>query len=377
MMKYLIVFLTFFAQYSFADQKKLTDYLSELVSIPSVTSNRDENEKALHFVESQLSHLKLYFQYEFFEGYPTLVITTKQTKTPDLFLVAHIDVVPGPDELFCPRIEGSKMYGRGVYDMKMAIACYILLMQELKDQCHELNLGIMLTSDEEIGGMNGVKRLLEAGYSAKLAILPDGGFNWNFEEAAKGVLQLKITAKGLSAHSSRPWLGENAIEKLMKNLSELTAYFEEMKKGFGDYFPTANIGQICGGKATNLIPDHAEAKVDIRYPPEMEGQKIYEDLKTLLSEVSVEVLAQGSPHHEDLNTAPFLKFQEIARQMYGIDIGKTLSHGSSDARFFSEKGIPVIVIAPQGGDIHSDEEWIDLEDLNRFYQVLKKFVISP
>lgn len=368
-----MLLMSFFIS-GFADQQKLTEYLSELVSIPSVTENKQENENALHYVESKLSHLGLHFRYKSFEGHPTLVITTKDTKTPDLFLVSHIDVVPGLEELFIPRIEGGKMYGRGAYDMKMAIACYILLMQELKDRLPDLNLGIMLTSDEEIGGMNGVKRLLEEGYAPKLAILPDGGFDWNFEEAAKGVLHLKITAKGISAHSSRPWLGENAIEKLMKNLKDLTAYFEEKKKG--DYFPTANIGLIQGGKATNLIPDHAEAKVDIRYPPEMKEQNILEDLKALLPDVSLEVAARGSPHQEDLNTAPFLRFKEIARQMYGINIGKALSHGSSDARFFGEKGIPVIVIAPKGGDIHSDGEWIDLEDLSRFYNVLVRFVAN-
>ncbi len=62
--------------------------------------------------------------------------------------------------------------------------------------------------------------------------------------------------------------------------------------------------------------------------------------------------------------------------MYGIEIGKTLSFGSSDARFFGEKNIPVIVIAPVGGEIHSDNEWIDLEDLGRFYNVLKQWIIK-
>src|SRR5262249_3930331 len=156
----------------------------------------------------------LHFKHQTFEGHPTLVITTKDTMTPDIFLVAHIDVVPAPKSLYQPRIESNKMYGRGAYDMKMAIACYILLLHELKEWLGEKNIGLMLTSDEEIGGMQGVKRLLEAGYSSKVAFLPDGGFNWNFEEEAKGVLQIKIAARGKSSHSSRPWLGENAIDSL-------------------------------------------------------------------------------------------------------------------------------------------------------------------
>lgn len=360
-------------------QEKLTQYLSQLVAIPTETKDKEENSKALQWVEDQLSPLELHFKRQTFEGHPILVITTKDTMTPDLFLVAHIDVVPAPKSLYQPRIVGNKMYGRGAYDMKMAIACYILLLHELKDQIPMMNIGVMLTSDEEIGGMQGVKRLLEAGYSSKVAFLPDGGFNWNFEEAAKGVLQLKISAKGTSSHSSRPWLGENAIDRLTDALRDVHSYFDNAKLRYKTYFPTVNVGVIQGGKSINQVPDYAEAKIDIRYPPEIKGSEIYSTLTKLLQKdpnLSVEMIAEGSPHHVDLQKSPFLKFKEIAKQQFGIEVEKTFSHGASDARFFGEREIPVLVIAPKGGEIHSDKEWIDLEDLSRFYTVLKQWVKS-
>ncbi len=382
-MKRLILFLMLFVVGTIycesIQQEKLTQYLSDLVMMPTETANKEENSRALQWVENQLSSLGLFFKYQVFEGHPTLVITTKETMAPDIFLVAHIDVVPAPKSLYQPRIVENKMYGRGAYDMKMAIACYLLLFHELKDHLSEMNIGIMLTSDEEIGGMKGVKRLLEAGYSSKVAILPDGGFDWKFEEAAKGVLHLKISAQGISAHGSRPWLGENAIDILIKGLEEVHGYFEMEKQRFGTFYPTVNIGLIQGGKNVNQVPDQAEAKIDIRYPPEIKGSEIYLALVEILSKdphLTVEIIAEGSPHHVDLKQAPFLKFQEIAKKKYEIDIGKTVSYGSSDARFFGEKNIPVLVIAPKGGDIHSDGEWIDLEDLTRFYNILKQWVVE-
>lgn len=356
-------------------QEKLTEYLSALVSMPTETADLEENEKALQWVEDQLSPLELHFKHQTFEGHPTLVITTKETMTPDIFLVAHIDVVPS--KKYQPRIVENKMYGRGAYDMKMAIACYILLLHEMKDRLSEMNIGLMLTSDEEIGGMNGVKRLLAAGYSSKVAVLPDGGFDWNFEEAAKGVLQVKISALGESAHSSRPWLGKNAIETLMVALKDINAYFEKEKPRYGTYFPTANIGMIQGGKAVNQVPASAEAMIDIRYPPEMKGAEIYSALSKMIKKdpaLSIKITAEGSPYHADLKQPPFLKFKKIAKQKYGIEIGKTHSYGASDARFFGEKNIPVLVIAPKGGEIHSEGEWVDLEDLTRFYNILKEWV---
>ncbi len=380
-MKFLTLFLTVFATTVIdckpTQQEQLTEYLSALVSMPTETADTEKNDKALHWIEDQLSPLGLHFKHQTFEGHPTLVITTKDTMTPDLFLVAHIDVVPAPKSQYLPRIAGNKMHGRGAYDMKMAIACYMLLLHELKDRLPKMNIGLMLTSDEEIGGMNGVKRLLEAGYSSKVAFLPDGGFNWNFEEAAKGVLQVKITARGVSAHSSRPWLGENAIDILMKALGDVHLYFEKEKPHYGTYFPTANIGMIKGGKAANQVPAEAEALIDIRYPPAIKGTEIYSALEKMLQKdprLSIQITAEGSPHHANLQQPPFLKFQEIAKRLYGIETGKTFSYGASDARFFSEKNIPVLVIAPKGGEIHSEEEWIDLADLTRFYNVLKEWV---
>ena len=125
-----------------------------------------------------------------FEGYSSWVMTTQSTSSPRIWLVAHLDVVPASTALFSPVVKDGRMYGRGVYDIKMAIACYLRLMRELP----HADIGMMITTDEEIGGMNGVHRLLEAGYRCDVALLPDGRFNWNLEKEAKGVLQIQRKA---------------------------------------------------------------------------------------------------------------------------------------------------------------------------------------
>lgn len=360
-------------------QEKLTNYLADLVAINTVTADKEANLRALKRVQQQLKTLPLHFKFYEFNGYHSLVITTRPTQKPDVWLIAHIDVVPGAANLFEPRIENNKMYGRGTYDMKMAIACYILLMHELKDSLQHYNIGIMLTSDEEIGGMNGVRCLLQEGYSSSVALLPDGGFNWNFEEAAKGVLHVKLSAFGKSAHSSRPWMGENAITRLMAALSDIQTYFEGQKLLHPHYYPTANLGLIAGGKGINLVPDHAEAQIDIRFPPTLCANEIYEQLqKSVKAHCNVELrkIIEGSPNHVDLSQKYFQQFKKLAKEMYDIEVDQVQSHGSSDARFFGEKNIPVLVIAPRGDGIHSDDEWIDLEDLVRFYAVMKSWVMK-
>lgn len=356
-----------------ASQEKLTAYLQKLVSQKTLTSDHEANRQALKWIEAELAVLPLYTQFYEENGYPSLVITTQKTKTPKVWLVAHIDVVSATDKQFSPTICKQKMYARGAYDMKMAIACYMLLLGELKSELPQLNIGIMLTSDEEMGGFHGVKKLLEKGYSGDIAFLPDGGFNWNIEEAAKGVLHIKVSAHGSSAHGSRPWLGINAINKLIAVVAEIQALFPHE----GSYFPTANLGVIQGGKSVNQVPDYAEAKIDIRYPPTMSAGALYAKIEAIAKkhdQVTLETIGEGSPHQADLTHPAFQRFRRIAETLYGITVGSMASHGSSDARFFAERGIPVLVIAPQGGEIHSAEEWVDLEDLARFYEVLKHWV---
>lgn len=361
-------------------REKLSEYLSTLVAFNTVTSNQEGSAQALSWVQTQLSPLGLHFKSYQFKGYHSLVMTTQETKTPKIMLVAHIDVVAAPDALFHPVIKNNKMFGRGVYDMKMAIACYIQLMNDLKDNLKNYNIGIMLTSDEEIGGINGVQSLLKEGYLADVAFLPDGGFDWNFEEKAKGVLHLKVASHGKSAHGSRPWLGKNAIQQLMDVLQDIQKGFDKQKSQDGDYYPTANIGKIQGGTVINQVPDSAEALIDIRFPPSSgDVVKIYTDIQDIVNQhpgVSLERIAEGLPHQEDLSGRYFQSFRLLAKQLYGIEVGSTSAHGSSDARFFGEKKIPVLIIAPKGGEIHADDEWIDLDDLTRFYEVMKAWIVS-
>lgn len=62
--------------------------------------------------------------------------------------------------------------------------------------------------------------------------------------------------------------------------------------------------------------------------------------------------------------------------MYNIDIGETQSHGATDACYFSTIKLPVIIISPQGGDIHSPAEWMSRDDFHRFYNVFKAWAIE-
>jgi succinyl-diaminopimelate desuccinylase len=361
----------------------LEKYLKKLIEFRTISKDFKANGEALTWIENEIKNLPVHIKRYEKNGFKSLVITTQKTKTPKIMLAAHLDVVKGSDNVFKPIIKDGKLFGRGTFDMKYAIACYLKLLDELKDELPNFDLGIMITTDEELGGANGTNFLLnEEKYSAEVCVLPDGGKNWELITESKGILQVKVKSVGKSAHGSKPWLGESAIDNLIDFLQRLKTekifdknYYNRTQEY---YCNTFNIGKISGGEVTNQVADYAESILDIRFVSSENEADILNLLKQAAGKsgkTEIEKIISGYPLKTDENNNYVREFIKIAKQN-GIDIKPTFTHGSSDARFFSEKNIPVIVIRPDGGGHHSEEEWIDLKSLNKFYKVLKAFVIS-
>src|SRR5262245_24985719 len=83
-------------------KEKLTNYLSQLVSMNTLSSDKSANQKALDWVEENLKSLPLQFHHHEYDGFHNLVITTGAIKKTKVMLVAHIDVVAGKESLFQP-----------------------------------------------------------------------------------------------------------------------------------------------------------------------------------------------------------------------------------------------------------------------------------
>ncbi|MGM0439125.1 MAG: M20 family metallopeptidase [Patescibacteria group bacterium] len=346
--------------------------LEKLIGFKTVSKDKKENKKALEYVEEELSDLQLYKKWEKSEDFSSLILTTKKTKKPKVFLQAHIDVVPGSEDLFSLKEKEGKYIGRGVYDMKFAIACYIKLLKELKDELSNLDLGVMITSDEELGGFNGVGSLVEKGYIGDFCFLPDGRTNWELEEGAKGVIHLKLKAQGKAAHASRPWQGKNAAERLLLFINDLKELYPDTDE---NYRTTATLTKIHSGKAGNQVPEFAEALVDIRFVPETNVEEVMKNIDSIKKDyIELEKVVTGPSFKWNVNNKYFKKFFQIAKDRYGRKRRTAFSHGSSDARFFASKKIPTLVVKPKGGGHHGPNEWISKEDLERYYQVLKEFV---
>jgi acetylornithine deacetylase len=181
--------------------------------------------------------------------------TSPDQPQPQLALSTHMDTVPP----FIPSSETvDRIYGRGSCDAKGIIVAQIAAAERLKSEGVHAGLLFLVGEERDSQGAQvanqqprGVKFLINGEPTEnRLAV------------ASKGTLRVELIARGKMAHSAYPELGESAIEKLLDALQEVRKLKLPNNPKAGPC--TLNIGQIEGGRAPNVIPDHAVAQLLFR-----------------------------------------------------------------------------------------------------------------
>ena len=353
---------------------ELQKILKDVVEIPSITSNRKACKQVIDYIENLVKgkglKTKLYEKNEVY----SLLIGKEIKDKYEVILNGHLDVVPAPEEAFIPKItkkDGKTiMWGRGTSDMKGCDVCILLAFLECIEEGCNTDMALLFTTDEAVGGFDGMGYVLDQGLTADIVFIPDGGNDWSVCTDEKGVFHAKFTSKGVSAHGSRPWSGENAITKLIGVYESIKIQFNEKwdeatKKD--NWKPTLNLGALNGGNAANKVPNEATMLLDIRYPTPV----THSDIEKIVKESTVdgvvwEVISSGAPLHTDMENRYMKKWIDL--------IDKPVlekAHGASDGRFFAERGVNVILTKPNSSEPHIDNEWVDVDDLILFKDKIK------
>ena len=354
-------------------QQSMIDELHALMNFFPVSSNQQAVSDLLDHVEMRLHQAGLHIERIEHAGVHSLYASTRGQKHARVMLQSHIDVVPGGETF---RQEDDRIYGRGCYDMLFAAASFLQLIDSL-DNPAGYDISILLTGDEELGGVNGIKAILDIEqYSADVCILPDAGDKLGaLSIAAKGICNLIVQTNGTSHHGSRPWEGDNAARKLVQFLAELEQAFDDSDQ----FNSTLTISQLqAGNEALNQGPATARAGIDIRHADNAEYERIRAELDRLMTKYDAEIVYEQIGNSYSLDTdAPIVKqFITIYQEEVGIPIEMAKAHGSSDARYFDAKNIPVIMCRPDGGNAHGDGEWLSISSWQIFHTVLERYVIT-
>jgi acetylornithine deacetylase len=175
---------------------------------------------------------------------------------PVVTLSTHMDTVP---PFFASREDNEYIWGRGACDTKGIIASMIFAVRELLEEGTR-NMALLFVVGEERNSAGAFAAAKEP-RGSKFIINGEPTEN-KLALGSKGALRLELVARGRMAHSAYPELGESAIEKLLDALNEVRRIPLPADKILGP--STLNIGTISGGRAPNVIPDHAQAEVFIR-----------------------------------------------------------------------------------------------------------------
>jgi succinyl-diaminopimelate desuccinylase len=346
--------------------------LGDLVAIPTVSPDVQANSRGLDYIEAFLAERGMHIIRHEHNGKSVLLATTRQTKSPKVMLTAHLDVVPALDHLFTMEEKDGKLFGRGVWDMKHAIAAFLSAVDLLGDTLLKHDFGILIYTDDEAEDEQ-LDWLLTQGYSTDIVVLPDGSDNWQIEAMAKGLLYVALRITGKTSHGSRPWEGDSASLKMIDLLHELRSDFH----GHGPETDTLNIGLVhSGSDAWNQLPDHAEATLDIRIMSEERQAVWVKRFEALAAKYGafLEIRRNTSPLIHDRAHQHMQRFAECIYEVTGIKDEGFISFGTTSAVYFLRRGIPCIITSPPGGGRHSEEEWIDKQGLLNFPEVIKRYI---
>ena len=340
-------------------KEEVVTIISDLIRFPSTKENKEVRKDIVKYVRCFFEKENVYIKEFEKNGVYSIVITLKKEKNPFLFLSGHLDVVPAKKEDFIPKIKGNRLYGRGSGDMKGGVAIMMVIMRDLSRMKKKPSVGLMLTTDEEVGGKDGVGYLVNTkGYRSEFLLVPDGGTDLNeIILSQKGILHLKIKACGRPAHGARPFQGENAIDKLIGYYQKIQKIVPPLTKP--EWKNSISLGKIEGGRNVNSVPDHAEMLLDIRSVKKGDKERIFKRIYKITNG-NVEIIGEGEPFIQSEKHPLVEKYLKIASEEMNKKIKLTRVEGASDARYFSAKGIPTIITKINCENIHSDNEWFDL-----------------
>lgn len=356
-------------------RENIEKLLTNLIKFRTVEKNKQELKRIIEYSYDYLKSNN-YLVFDLFEVNEKWNLIVNFGEDVKVYFVAHLDVVDARDEQFEPIVDRGKIIGRGALDMKGPASVLIELFRNLNDKKYPI--GLILTTDEEVGSQNGVKYIVEnKSIKAKLAVIPDGGENFKIITKGKGAFHFIVKSTGKSAHGSTPWNGINAIDKIIDFYQVLkqNILFNESGNEQNHWHNTINLGKIEGGQKVNIVADYAAAHIDIRFVEKYSLEQIENLVKYLAKkfDLEIEILSTGHPVITDIESTYFRKFLESYRKVIGEPVFD-VEHGATDGRFFASIGVPVVTLYPVGNGIHSENEWVEVESLCRMYDLFFEYV---
>ncbi|MBK1834099.1 M20 family metallopeptidase [Roseibacillus ishigakijimensis] len=370
----------------------VTSLLQELVRIPSV--NPDAVPASPHSGEEamaqHLAHLLTSWGFavtldEVQPGRPNLIARAPGPEDrPRIFFGPHLDTV-AVDGMTIDPFSGEEkdgcIWGRGASDTKGPMAAMLCALHHHRDRLAELPVAVdfvaFMGEESHQPGAKHFARHQARDYEFALVGEPT---SLQFVRVTKGSLWATVRTTGKATHASQPHLGENAILKLTASLDLLNrkltnrlATYQHPVLGHS----TLNIGTIAGGSSANIVPDHAEATLDIRFTPDLAAEGGARQLvEQLIAENQLPLTFGPTSEAPPMEVKPDHPW--LQRLTSALPEGKLVgAPWFSDAAHLNAAGLPAVCIGPGSIDqAHTADEFITISDLEKGADFFKSLIAS-
>ena len=349
--------------------QRLAERTLELVDIPS----ESRHEAAIAARVAALVPASFEPEYR---GDDAVVFARPRREGRDLVVLAgHYDTVPAQDNL-PGRLENGAVVGLGASDMKGGLAVLLELARELEalQVEPEVDLALLLFGKEELPAeLSPLPHLFEHSrlvHEAGLAILLEPT-DCTIQAGCLGNLNARIVFGGVSGHSARPWLAENAIEAALEGLRPLaTIEPRPVEVGGLTFTEVVSITQLHGGIADNVIPDRVTAHVNFRYAPGRSPSSAEAYLRSLLPAGALYEPAGDSPPARVVTDSPL-----VQRLRAAGELALEPKQAWTNVADFTSRGIDAVNFGPGATRYaHSRDERVEIAALERAFGSLWRFV---
>jgi len=302
-----------------------------------------------------------------------IVRVREKAGAPKVALVGHLDVVrtthDGP-----VRIEGDRLYGPGAADMKSGLAVMIELAERLDREQLPCDLTLVFYEREEgpfaenvLGPMLEEFELLR---TLDFAICLEPSSN-ELQLGCMGSVHVTARFQGRTAHSARPWQGENAILKSARFLTQLAARAPVDVEVEGHLFREVITPTLAhGGRSRNIVPDQFEINLNYRFAPTRSAEQAADEVRSMLDGHAIAEPVDLSPACRPHAGHPFVKWLGAC----GVSAIK-IKQAWTDVARFDQVGVPAVNLGPGlQSQAHQPNEYTDLPPLDDGYLILHKFL---
>jgi len=302
-----------------------------------------------------------------------------------ILLNGHYDTVYEANDPFqrCSSLDGQTLRGPGVADMKGGLVVMLAALESLEATPEAASLGweVLLTPDEETGSQGSAPLFIESARRHRLALVFEPArTNGDLVHSRKGTGEYIATCRGRAAHAAQvPNPGRNAILALAEFLLA-AARIPEALPGV-----LVTVGNIRGGgAATNVVPDFAQAELDVRVTRTTDQATLFGKLQALADTINARdgfrLTLEGGFNRPPKECGPVEEAAFAAWRAAAADLGLAPfswvhSGGGSDGNLLSAAGLPNLDgVGPIGDHLHSDRECLHVPSLVERAQIAALFL---